>query len=372
MQQPFTNRRLLVYWFILMFSLVQTVPGFGQVYNDDGKRYLMFTIYHYGDSDGSMQKRLINSMELAFANGCNSVVIGIAWDVLQPSLNSPPNWAYVDKFVQVAQQHNAKIAIRLRTSRQDRTGFWPDEQSMRDTRGKIMEIEGTTHVRFGYTPAMDKIQDFVRSATQHYKYLSDSGELLFMSVTFNPQWENEYWFVNFPGSYLTSYDFNELTISDFQRWALAKYNGSLAAVNQSWNTNYAAVTDIRPTYPDDNLHLGYQGKRGLDWYTFRHLQLKLFNDRFAATVKSVYPRIRIVMEQGSVYDSITFINFLWICYGATSSLVDGCLTNWTAQPIYLIVLTDRMNRLPWLKIALNTGRKLLQLPIFSPMLTETI
>ncbi|MBO0950180.1 putative Ig domain-containing protein [Fibrella forsythiae] len=263
----------------------------------------MYTIYHYGDPDGSMQRRQIAGMEDAIAHGCNSVCIGIAWDVVQPSLNSNPDWAYIDRFVDVAQRNNVKVAFRIRTIRKDRTGYWPEEQSMKDTRGNVLNLEGGTHVRFGYTPAIDKIQDFVRSATQRYKYLNDRGDLLFMAVTFNPGWENEYWGTNFPDQYATSYDFNEFTIGDFQRWAVAKYNGSLDAVNKAWGTNYQTISTIQPTYPDASNGSLYLGKRGSDWYSFRHSQLKSFNDRFAKTVKSVDPTIRVITEQGSVIDT---------------------------------------------------------------------
>ncbi|MEZ0543081.1 putative Ig domain-containing protein [Fibrella arboris] len=291
----------------------------------------MYTLYHYGDSDGSMQRRQIAGMEDAFTNGCNSVVIGIAWDVLQPSLNSAPNWAYIDRFVEVAQRYNAKVAFRLRTCRQDRTGFWPEEQSMRDSRGKVMDLEGASHARFGYAPAMDKIQDFVRSAAQHYKYLNDRGDLLFMSVTFNPQWENEYWGTNYPDQYRTSYDFNDLTIGDFQRWAIAKYNNSLDAVNKAWGTNYATVSAIKPTYPNANNESAYQGRRGADWYAFRHTQLKAFNDQFAKTVKGVDPTIRVVTEQGSVYDTP---NRGTMGFKSLSELSDGIKVNDSPGFIY--------------------------------------
>ena len=301
MRQSFTIARLLTTWILWLVGIALTLPALGQGYVDDGKRYAMYTIYHYSDADGSTERQLVSSMNDAFDKGCNSVVIGIAWDVLQPSINNAPDWGYVDRMVQVALKRNVKIALRLRTTRPLQSGVWADEQSIRDTRGRVMQQGDVTHVRLGYTPAIDRIQDFVRAAAQRYKYLNDQGNLLFMSVTFDPQWENEYWFMNTPGDYPTSYDYNELTIGDFQRWSVAKY-GSLDAVNKAWGSGYKAVTDIRPTYPDAKLQGGYVGKRGADWYVFRHVQLKSFNDRFSRTVKSVDPAIRVITEQGSVYD----------------------------------------------------------------------
>ena len=324
MQQSFTIVRLLVCCLLLLAGMGLTKPVAAQGYTDNGKRYIMYTLYHYGDADGTMQQRQIQGMEDAFSQGFNSVVIGIAWDVLQPSLNSPPNWAYIDRFIAVAQRYNAKIAIRIKTGRRDRVGFWPEEQSMKDTRGKTMDQEGGGHVRLGYTPAIDKVQDFARSVAQRYKYLNDRGELLFMSVTFNPQWENEYWYTNYPDQYKTTYDFNELTIGDFQRWALAKYGGSLQALNLAWGSSYATVSDIRPTYPNINNEGGFLGKRGADWYAFRHIQLKNFNDRFARTVKSVDPTIRIITEQGSVFDSA---NRGTLGFKNLSELYDGIKVN---------------------------------------------
>jgi len=333
MQQSFTIGRLLVYWFLILIGVVIVKPAFGQGYVEDGKRYAMYTLYHYGDSDGSMQKRQILGMEQAFANGCNSVVIGIAWDILQPSLNSAPDWAYIDRFIQVAEKYKAKIAIRLRTGRKDRLGYWPEEQCMRDTRGNIMDLEGTSHARFGYTPAMDKVQEFVRTVAQRYKYINDRGDLLFMSATFNPQWENEYWATNFPDQYKTTYDYNELTIADFQRWALAKYNGSLAELNRAWNTDYSTITAIRPTYPDQNNQGGFPGKRGADWYVFRHQLLKTFNDRFAKTVKSVDPTIHIITEQGSVWDGNS-ANRGTLAFKSLAELYDGIKVNDDAAYIH--------------------------------------
>lgn len=316
--------RLLVFCLLLLAGIGLTKPVAAQGYTDKGQRYIMYTLYHYGDADGTMQQRQIQGMEDAFSKGFNSVVIGIAWDVLQPNLNSAPNWAYIDRFVAVAQRYNAKIAIRIKTGRRDRVGFWPEEQSMQDTRGKTMDQEGGTHVRFGYTPAIDKAQDFARSVAQRYKYLNDRGELLFMSVTFNPQWENEYWSTNYPDQYKTTYDFNELTIGDFQRWALAKYSGNIEAVNRAWGSNYATASAIRPAYPNANNEWGFSGKRGADWYAFRHIQLKTFNDRFARTVKSVDPTIRIITEQGSVFDSA---NRGTLGFKNLSELYDGIKVN---------------------------------------------
>ncbi|HEX9955607.1 MAG TPA: hypothetical protein VGA96_00080, partial [Fibrella sp.] len=163
MKPLFTFRRLILHWLIFSFSVLQALPGLSQGYVDDGKRYAMYTLYHYGDIDGSMQRRQIRGMEEAFSYGCNSVVIGISWDVLQPTMNSAPNWAYIDRFIEVAQKHNAKIAIRMKTVRSDLTGYWPQEQSMVDSRGNPLQAEGSTHARFGYAPAMDKVQEFVRS-----------------------------------------------------------------------------------------------------------------------------------------------------------------------------------------------------------------
>ncbi len=321
MRQIFTRGWRLVYLLGVAMALLATIPAKGQGFVEDNKRYLLYNLYPYGDLDGSTQRRQVRGMEHAIINGCNAVVVSVGWGLVQPTLNGPLNWTDLDNFVAIARRYKVKIAIRVHTARDDRTGFWPEEQSMKDTRGNPV-----THTRFGYTPGLEKVQEFTRIVTERYKYLSTAGELLFMSVTFNPQLENEFWQKNNPGDYPTLFDYNEFTIGDFQRWILARYNGSLDAINRAWSTNYATVGAIRPTYPDLNNNNAYSGKRGQDWYIFRHLQLKSFNDLFSATVKGVDPTIRVITEQGGIYDASS-PNRGTLAFKSLSESADGVKVN---------------------------------------------
>ncbi|CCG98628.1 hypothetical protein FAES_0617 [Fibrella aestuarina BUZ 2] len=246
----------------------------------------------------------------ALDNGCNAVEIGIRWEDLQPSATAQLNWAKYDKIVALVLSRNAKVAFRLSTMRNTRAGFWTDDQAMRDTRGNIINSGGESHFRLGYTPAANKAQDFIRSVVQRYQYLNQRGQLLFISVTITPYLENEYFGLNWRAdgspSYETMFDYSEPTVNDYQQWVLRKYNNSLSELNQKWGADYKNVSDIKPTYPSNGGNQGaFSGVRGLDWYVFRHSQLKAYIDMCIRTIKGVDNSIRVVNQHGSVHDPLS-------------------------------------------------------------------
>ncbi|MBO0938233.1 putative Ig domain-containing protein [Fibrella sp. HMF5335] len=299
----------------------------GQTIPDDGKRYAMMVVYSPDGRDDSQSAR---TARLSFDKGCNAIEIGISWDRVFPKPDSPGNWSDIDYFVNLALQRGAKVALRINTCKRYKDGFWPDEQSMRDTRGAAMNVDGLTHFRFGYEPALAKTQDFIRAITQRYQYLQQQGNLLFMSVTFNPQWENEYWGQNYPVDggypYQTFYDFGDLTIADFQRWLLVKYKGGLSDINRAWNSNYKSVTDIRPPIPTRPEALFPANTAGTDWFLFRHGQFKNYVDKTTLAIKGVNPAVRVINQHGAVSDLIAG-NRSTLAFKNLAELTDGIKVN---------------------------------------------
>jgi Putative Ig domain/Beta-galactosidase len=276
----------------------------GQPHNlpDDGKRYGILVVCGGQGRDDSQTAR---TAKIALENGCNGLDICVDWDETFRTPDSPGSWSDVDYFVNMALRYNAKVAFRLRTSKRYTDGFWPRDQNMRDTRGADLNINSTTHFRFGYEPGIIKAQEFIKAVMQHYLYLQKQGNLLYVSITHNPQWEQEYWGQNYPTDggypYETSYDFSELTIADFQRWALQRYKGGLDEINRTWSTSFRTVNDIRPPIPTKIESL-FPGKIGADWFVFRHSQFKNFVDKTTIAIKSVDPTIRVINQHGAVYD----------------------------------------------------------------------
>lgn len=293
-------KRLLHFWALAGLTFFVSLRAYSQTLPDDGKRYALFTVFNLEGRDGSQTDR---TAKIALENGCNGLEIPISWDEIFRNPNSPGKWDDIDYFVNLALRYNAKVAFRIRTSKRYTDGFWPRDQNMRDTRGADLNENSTTHYRFGYEPAIVKTQEFLRAIMQRYQYLQRQGSLLFVSVTHNPQWENEYWGQNYPTDggypYRTSFDYGELTIADFQRWALQRYKGGLDEINRTWNTNFKAVTDIKPIFPtrEDDL---FTGKIGIDWFIFRHSQFKNFVDKTTTAIKSVDPTIRVINQHGAV------------------------------------------------------------------------
>ncbi|MBO0933968.1 putative Ig domain-containing protein [Fibrella aquatilis] len=294
-------KRLSLFIFIST-ALLANLKAWSQTLPDDGKRYAMLVVY---SPDGRDDSQTARTAKISFEKGCNAISIGIDWEEVFPTPTSPGRWENVDYFVKMALDNRAKVAFMIKTSRRNKGGWWPDEQNMRDTRGAAMFIDGISHFRFGYEPGIVKAQEFIRLVTQRYQYLQQQGNLLFMSITFNPQWEHEYWGGNYPTDggpgYGTSYDFSELTIADFQRWAVQRYK-TLDEVNRVWNTSFRATTDIRPPIPTKPTSL-FPGKIGADWFVFRHGLFKSFVDKTTMAVKSVDPTIRVINQHGAVYDA---------------------------------------------------------------------
>ena len=295
-------KRLLFFLTLAWPCLFASLDGHSQTLPDDGKRYALYTVFNAQGWDDSQTGR---TAKLALENGCNGLEIPVDWDETFRTPGSPGAWSDVDYFVNLALRYNAKIAFRIRTSKRYTDGFWPRDQNMRDTRGADLNINSTTHFRFGYEPGIVKTQEFLKAIMQRYLYLHKQGNLLYVSLTHNPQWEQEYWGSNFPTdggySYETSYDYGDLTIADFQRWAMQRYKGGLDEINRSWSTSFRTLTDVRPPIPTKISSL-FPGKIGVDWFLFRHSQFKNFVDKTTTAIKSVDPTIRVINQHGAVYD----------------------------------------------------------------------
>jgi hypothetical protein len=301
MRKRFTNWRHTLWAAFALASLC--LPGLTHAqFPKDGKRYAIFTTYLAGDEAGDEG---IRDLTFALDNGCNAVEIAIRWYEIYPTATSMPRWSRIDRMVEFARSRGAKVALRISTSRKNNATFWSDDQLVRDAKGNPLVPYDDSEVRLGYTAGINKAMEFIRSVAQRYQYLNQQGQLMFISVTNNFQLELEYFGSNWRGDggppYQTIYDYNEFTIADFQQWSVRKY-GSLAAVNQKWGTDFRNVSDIRPTYPNADGWQAFQSNRGLDWYMFRHSQLKNYIDRCIQTIKSVDPTINVINQHGSVID----------------------------------------------------------------------
>jgi hypothetical protein len=252
----------------------------------------------------------------AASAGMNSVVITVFWDkVYRTSPNGPGDWAKFDNQVQLATSLGMKVAFRIFVGRNTAylNGFWTEAESTKDYKqNPLRETYDYTSFSFLHQPSVNKAADFVKQVTERYKYLQETSKILFISVVTTPTQETGYHPVNIPinggfrDAYLTIFDYSDFYKKGFIEWVRGKYK-KLVRLNLLWGADYKSFEDVLPSVTPWDPKESFFGRRGKDWYIYRHLILKQFNDQMIDVVKGVDQSIPFVPEFGAVIDDMSGI-----------------------------------------------------------------
>ncbi|WP_234735973.1 putative Ig domain-containing protein [Tellurirhabdus bombi] len=272
----------------------------------DRQRYMGIVLYNFEDTPGFGLDRIENSAR----NGCNMVEICVHWDKVFPTRNGPANWTNLDLQVQKALQLNLKVGIRITTARDVNllNGFWSEQETMMGSDLQRLNSVTGVHFSFAHQPSLDLAKDFVRQVTEHFQYLQQQNHLLFMSVAGSGALECEYAPSNTsrPSGVLygTTFDYSDYMRTGFRQWLQSRF--SLATLNQRWGSDYVSWEAVQPSGFGSATPWGaFAGKRGEDWYVFRHRMLKRYIDQTIQAIKNVNGAIKIINQHGSAWDQLS-------------------------------------------------------------------
>ncbi len=284
--------------------------SFAQSPKEDNKRYFALLLLNLSE-ERDFELEVIRQ---AHAAGMNSVVLTVYWDkVYRNSPAGPGDWGKSDNQIQLATRLGMKVGIRVFLGRNSGylNGFWTDAESAKDyNQYPLREIYNYTHFSYLHEPSVQKGADFVKQVTERYKYLQEQDNLLFLSVVTSPTQEAGYHHINIPPNgeykeaYLSIFDYSDFYKKGFIEWLRSKYK-KIVRLNLLWGGDYKSFEEVLPPVTPWDTKESFFGRRGKDWYIYRHLILKQFNDRMIQTVKDVDKNIPYVLEFGSVIDNVS-------------------------------------------------------------------
>lgn len=248
--------------------------------------------------------------------GVNSLLLTIHWDkVYKDSPTGPGDWYRYDNEVKLATQLGLKVAFRIFVGRNGNRikNFWTEAEAMKDFKQyPLRGIYDATSFSYLHQPSVDLAADFVRQVTERYQYLQKDNNLLFMSVTTTPTQEAGYHMDNiapgqeFATNYPSIFDYSDFYKKGFRAWLQDKYK-KIIRLNLLWGAEYKSFEEVLPPVTSWEPRESFFGRRGKDWYIFRHITLKQFNDRMVETVKSVDRSIAYITEYGAVSDRVSSV-----------------------------------------------------------------
>lgn len=246
--------------------------------------------------------------------GMNSVLLTVHWDkVYRRSASVPADWGQFDRQIKLATELGMKVGIRvfLGRNRDMLQGFWTPAESARDFRqNPLLEIYNSTFFSYLHQPSVEKAAAFVKETTERYKFLQADNNLLFISVVTTPTQEAGYHYStlspsgDFKEGYSTIFDYSDFYKNGFRAWLQEKYK-KVIRLNLLWGAEYKSFAEVVPPVAPWEPRESFFGRRGKDWYIFRHLALKKFNDQMIETVKGVDKSIPYIIEYGAVSDPIS-------------------------------------------------------------------
>jgi Putative Ig domain/Beta-galactosidase/Secretion system C-terminal sorting domain len=292
-----------------------------------------------------------NYTKTAINNGCNLVYMTIFWDRVYTSSTSQPDWRQYDRQIEMITQMGAKVAIRIWVGRnRDRiNGYWTEKESQQDANFKpIVGIYDATMFSYNYQPAVDKAQEFIKQVCQRYNRYQTNGQILFVTVATTPTQEIGYQYENWPdGNYDkrsgNAFDYSKSATDAFNDWIQQKYK-RLAKLNYVWKSNPVTAWDQASPIPlPEAPKATFSGRRGRDWYYFRHQTLKKFIDQTVSTIRGVNSTYKIINDYGSVIDNLSALRGT-LAFKDLDQNVNGTkVNNSTDDNHYLIIDVLRSN-----------------------------
>lgn len=270
---------------------------------DETKRYFSLMLLNLPQERG-IDADLI---PMAHEYGMNSVYLTIPWNnTVRTTVNGPRTWDKYDEEIAVARRLGMKIALRIHVGRNFAkiATFWDEANCHKDGLGRpLIAGYGDTSFSFADNPSLDKAADFVKEVLNRYKYLQEEGSLLFVSVTNTTEQEAGY--STLQVNEATVYDYSAQVTAGFRSWLTSNYK-KIERLNRLWGgTAFKNFEEVGPPVNIWEPYRTFEGRRGKDWYIYRHILLKNYMDRMRAAVKSVDPSIKCIADFGSVFDDLS-------------------------------------------------------------------
>jgi hypothetical protein len=241
-------------------------------------------------------------LQMALA-GVDQIFIEINWDDVfstysQQQSNSSSSWEKYDALIDYAKTLTStknkpmKVALRIIVSKDDgiqydldnpnnNNGWYGLSNSAKDQFGYPIRVGyGYGHVSLSYPAGVQQIYDFVTKTLLRYQDKLGS-QFSWYSVVTSSQYENGSNYENqhyVPGSdnpiplYPALFDYSTYSINSFRNAMQTKY-GTIANLNNAWNTNESNFTNIQPpglgvSGSHEELNNVYKTNKGKDWYYF--------------------------------------------------------------------------------------------------------
>lgn len=246
--------------------------------------------------------------------GCNATMLTVWWDRVYPQPNSKPDYAQLDNQINHAINNlGIKVAIRIYVGRNYALtqGFWQEEESIKDFRGKVLtHYYDNNHFSFSHQPSIDKVKDFVREVCERYKNYQKAGKIIYISVVNTPQQELGYAYQNqqWPEKeYPAVFDHSKWSMIKWKDWAKEKYT-NIRTLSAYWGYNaFKDFSEVIPYVNTGNVQDSFRGRWGKDWYLFRHKMLKEYYDQVIETIKSVDSTYKVACEFGGITDNLSLL-----------------------------------------------------------------
>lgn len=304
---PNNMRKIYIKYIQLLLLIVSSFQNFAQ--QQTSVKYVCQGILNL-DSDANFA---ISSMNRMAAIGCNSALLTVWWERVYPQPNSKPNWAQLDNQINHAvNKLGHKVAIRIHLGRNYSLtkGFWEEEEAVKDFKGKVLtNYYDNNHFSFAHQPSVDKARGFVKEVCERYKSYQQSGKIIFISVVNTPQQELGFTYQNqqWPEKeYPAIFDHSKWAMIKFKDWAREKYT-TIRTLNTYWGTNYKSFLEVEPYVNWWNINDSFRGRRGKDWFIFRHLMIKNYYEQMVETIKSVDSSYKVASEYGGVSDNLSIL-----------------------------------------------------------------
>jgi len=252
--------------------------------------------------DNAIDRTKNTYLQMALA-GVDQIFIDINWDDVfstysEQQSNSSSSWVKYDALIDYAKTLTStknkpmKVALRIIVSKDDsiqydlndpnnNNGWYGLSNSAKDQFGYPIRVgNGYGHVSLSYPAGVQQIYDFVRKTLLRYQDKLGS-QFSWYSVVTSSQYENGSNYENqhyVPGSdnpiplYPALFDYSTYSINSFRNAMQTKY-GTIANLNNAWNTNESNFTNIQPpglgvSGSHEELNNVYKTNKGKDWYYF--------------------------------------------------------------------------------------------------------
>lgn len=285
---------------------------FSWVLPNEAKAQERYVCQGVANLDGGIN-HAIPVMDRLVSIGCNATMLTVWWDRVYPQANSKANFAQLDNQINHAiNDLGIKVVIRIHLGRNFglTKGFWAEEESVKDFKGKpLTNYYDNNHFSFAHQPSIDKAKAFVKEVCERYKNYQKAGKIIYITVVNTPQQELGYTYQNqqWPEKeYQAVFDHSKWAMIKFKDWAKEKYT-TIRTLNSYWGTNYRSFTEVEPYVNWWNVQDSFRGRRGKDWYLFRHIMIKNYYDQIIDAIKSVEPSYKVACEYGGIADDLTIL-----------------------------------------------------------------